>query len=61
MITVQKTQEMESGARWDRRWCALQSKHDGVVEYVWGELLAWKKLLMQSLQNKQNTFRVKSK
>jgi len=40
MITVQKIQKMGSGGRWDRSWCALQGKHDGVVGYVCGELLA---------------------
>lgn len=61
MITVQRIQKMGSGRSWDRSWCALQGKPDGVVEYVCAELLAWKKILMQCLQNKQKLFQVKEK
>lgn len=54
MVTVQKIQKMRSDGRWERSWCTLQRKLDGVV---CGELLAWKKILMQSLQNKQKPFK----
>lgn len=55
MVTVQKIQKMGSEGRWERSCCTLQRKLDGVEEYVCGELLAWKKILMQSLQNKQKS------
>lgn len=52
-----KNGKMGSEGRWEGSWCTLQRKLDGVVEYVCGELLAWKKVLVQSLQNKQKPFK----
>lgn len=57
MVTVQKILKMGSEGRWERSWSILQGKLDGVVEYMCVELLAWKKILMQSLQNKQKPFK----
>lgn len=57
MVTVEKILKMESEGRWERSWFTLQRQLDGVVEYVHGELLAWKKVLVQCLQNKQKPFK----